>query len=265
MVAAPTAGGANHQNESDVQGILEPESPAGLEGRIRTIHIPDQRANRPMNYREITQQVPGSGVQEYSQGAKAVAARIDIGNGICRALTVMWLRAKKDNGDFWQRDDIAVQPLKAAESLRSAVNLQAEYARVLESRYVPDTATKNSLAQSGLTYRQEDVVASAQWGFAQRRPNDESAKICARVLSAKSRFFILSVKGTDGAHSIGMFRPYALMGKSSTMHLFDPNIGEFKVSGATTGEALLAAVNQQGYGAIGVDLNKQYILWSFAD
>jgi hypothetical protein len=214
--------------------------------------------------RQIVSRIDGQGIQAYDQGEESVQEHINIGNGVCRALVVMWLRAKKDNQDFWSSRGTVEEPLLAAsKKLEDAVDLQDEYERVNESRFIPDAATVTELQQSHLQYKQEDVIASAQEGFAQELPNDEPAKIAKQVLSSSSRFFILSAKGDSGAHSIGIHRPYNLVGKSSDAYLFDPNIGEFKVNGEQDLRSLLIELDAIGYAASGIDLNKSYILWSY--
>jgi hypothetical protein len=219
-----------------------------------------------MNYSKILDNVNGVGIQDFDQGKQAVSERIDIKNGVCRALVVMWLRSKRDNQDFWKgKGSVNESLLAESNRLKKAVDLQAEYARAIQSRYIPDSATLTELEKSNLGYYQNDVTASSQEGFAQTRPNDEPSKISDKVLLAKSRFYILSAKGNNGAHSIGIHRPYSLIGKSSDAYLFDPNIGEFKVSGKSNLKLLLTELNARGYSDSGIDLNKSYILWSFKE
>ncbi len=219
-----------------------------------------------MNYENILSSITGEGIQAYDQGQEAVSERINIGNGVCRALVVMWLRAKMDNKDFWNNKGTVLEPLlDAIKKLEDAVDLQDEYAQANQSRFIPDSATMNELEKSGLAYRQDDVTASAQEGFAVDHPNDEPIKIAKKVLSATSRFFILSVKGGSGAHSIGIHRPYALIGKSSDAYVFDPNIGEYKVNGEQNLKLLLQQINKLGYADSNIDLNRGYILWSYCD
>ncbi len=218
-----------------------------------------------MNYEAIVQRIKGRGVQEFDQSQEAIANRINIDGGVCRALVIMWLRSKKDNTSFWAGRDTVEQPLLAdIQRLKAAVNLQAEYAAVNQSRFIPDAATVAELQQSGLKYAQGDVTASAQAGFAQQLPNDEPTKIVSQILGARSRFFILSVQGSSGAHSIGIHRPYSLIGKSSDAYVFDPNIGEFCATAAPNVRTLLIEINSLGYESIRVDLNKSYILWAFS-
>jgi hypothetical protein len=176
----------------------------------------------------------------------------------------MWLRAKKDNQNFWGSKGTVEDPLLAeSKKLEDAVDLQNEYKQANQSRFIPDGATVTELEESHLQYKQEDVIASAQEGFAQQLPNDEPAKIAKQVLSSSSRFFILSAKGVSGAHSIGIHRPFSLVGKSSDAYLFDPNIGEFKVNSEQNLKSLLMELDAIAYVASGIDLNKSYILWSY--
>src|SRR5947209_6706863 len=84
-------------------------------------------------YDDICQRISGKGIQEYDQGEESLANRILIAGGVCRALVVMWLRAKKDNTSFWAARDTIMQPLMAdINRLEQAVDLQAEYAAALE-------------------------------------------------------------------------------------------------------------------------------------
>ena len=215
-----------------------------------------------MSYQDILRHITGEGVEEYDQSQDAIHEHLDIGNGICRALVINWLIAKRENWNFWtdNRGTIAQSLLADANRIQSAIHLQQEYANAFGGRYVPDTATSNTLSQLSITYQQSDITASAQEGFAQTQLSNEPQKIANQVLSAKSRFFILSLEGGAGSHSIGIHRPYALIGKSSEAYLFEPNFGEFKVSGVNNLANLLIAINQYGYP--GLDLNQKYILWS---
>lgn len=223
-----------------------------------------------MSYDEILQRIDGEGIQPYNQGEEAIKAHLNISDGICRALAVMWLRSKKDNSDFWVKTTGTVaEPLLAAiNRLESAVDLQAEYAKAVQSKFIPDSATMAELQKSGLKYNQDDITASAQEGFAQELPNDEPVKIAKQVFLTGSRFFILSIWGVhDGVeigHSIGIHRPYSLVGKSSDAYVFDPNIGEFKVTGQQNLRSLLIEINTIVYVNGGIDLNQKYMLWSYS-
>jgi hypothetical protein len=200
-----------------------------------------------MIYDQIVSRIDGKGIQAYDQNKESVQEHINIGNGVCRALVVMWLRAKKDNQNFWGSKGTVEDPLLAeSKKLEDAVDLQNEYKQANQSRFIPDGATVTELEESHLQYKQEDVIASAQEG-----------------LSSSSRFFILSAKGVSGAHSIGIHRPFSLVGKSSDAYLFDPNIGEFKVNSEQNLKSLLMELDAIAYVASGIDLNKSYILWSY--
>lgn len=217
-----------------------------------------------MNYDAITRAVECSAIQPYDQSEEATRERVNIGMGICRGLTVEWLRSKKDNVDFWVSRGTVSEPLLAASNrLVSAAEVQQEYSRTTTSRFVPDAATLAELAKSSVVYSQDDVAASAQFGFAVELPDSQPNKIAAQVLESPSRFFILSMAGSSGCHSIGIHRPYALVGKSSHSFLFDPNVGEIEVSGAANLRALLIALEKLGYSQAGMDLNRSYVLWSY--
>lgn len=217
-----------------------------------------------MNYDKILSQITGEGIQEYDQGLESVNEHIDIKNGVCRALVITWLRDKKENRDFWSGRGTESEPLLAAiKKLEDAINLQEEYSNAAISRFIPDAATLGELQKSDLSYREEDTICSHLEGFAKRLPDDEPKRIATQVLTASSRFFILSIQGKSGSHSIGIHRPYSLVGKSSDVYLFDPNIGEFKVNGESNLRSLLLELDAIGYTTFGIDLNESYILWSY--
>ena len=217
-----------------------------------------------MNYQKILSLVQANGIQEYDQGSQAIAERIDIKNGVCRALVLLWLCSKKNNQNFWAGKGSVNEGLLAeSKRLSLAVDLQADYANSLQSRFAVDSASAKTLNDVGVVFNINDVTASTMAGFADTSPINQLQKIAENVLTKESRFFILSIAGKSGAHSIGIFRPYSLIGKSSDAYVFDPNIGEFMTTGADNLKQLLSTINSQGYQAISVDLNKSYVLWSF--
>jgi hypothetical protein len=212
-----------------------------------------------MDYEKISSKVHGSGVQQFNQSAEAARERVHIGNGVCRALVVHWLVAKARGEDYWTSSGKVTEPLLAAATrLSKAVDLQAEYARVAESRFLVDNATEAALSAGGLGFVIRDTTASAQWGFATERPNDEPEKIVHAAFGARSRAFILSIKGASGGHSLGVYRS-----SPGEVRLFDPNIGEFAAKSESELRTLLLAVGG-AYREHRIDLHDSYILWSFS-
>ncbi|MFJ7212639.1 YopT-type cysteine protease domain-containing protein [Amycolatopsis sp. NPDC098790] len=212
-----------------------------------------------MDYAKISSKVRGSGVQEFDQSVEAARERVRIGNGVCRALVVQWLVAKERGEDYWTDRGKVTEPLLAAATrLSKAVDLQAEYRRVAESRFVVDTATEEALSAAGLGFVIRDTTASAQWGFATEKPNDEPEKIVHAAFDVRSRAFILSLKGASGGHSLGVYRH-----SGGEVRLFDPNIGEFAAKSETELRTLLLAI-AAAYREHRMDLHASYILWSFA-
>ncbi|SEF26561.1 virulence surface antigen [Amycolatopsis pretoriensis] len=211
-----------------------------------------------MDYEKISSKVPGSGVQGFDQSVEAARERVHIGDGVCRALVVHWLVAKARGEDYWTSSGKVTEPLLAASTrLSKAVRLQEEYERVAQSRLVLDPATEQALSEGGLGFVIRDTTASAQWGFATEKPNDEPEKIVHAAFDAHSRAFILSIKGTSGGHSLGVYR------HSREVHLFDPNIGEFVAKSEAGLRALLLAI-AAAYREHRMNLHDSYILWSFA-
>ncbi|SHJ93075.1 virulence surface antigen [Clostridium cavendishii DSM 21758] len=222
-----------------------------------------------MNYNIICNAINASGskgIHEFDQSRIAKDTDINIKNGVCRALVIMWLKAKKQNLEFWKDKGENVTNLPEEYILLSqAVNVQEEYQRAvkLSTRFAPDEATLDKLKKAGLAYSQDDVLASAQEGFAENRIINEPAKISEHILNSKSRFYILSASGPRGCHSIGIHRPYSLIGKSKNIYIFDPNIGEFEATTSSNVKDLLITINTLGYGANVIDGG--YILWSYHD
>ncbi|WP_103343994.1 YopT-type cysteine protease domain-containing protein [Amycolatopsis sp. CA-126428] len=213
-----------------------------------------------MDYEKISSKVRGSGVQEFDQSAEAARERVTIGNGVCRALVVQWLVAKARGRDYWTNRGTVAEPLlEAATRLTKAVDLQAEYERVAQSRFVVDPATENALSAAGLGFAIRDTTASAQWGFATDKPNDEPEKIVGSAFGRHSQAFILSIKGKSGGHSLGLYRS-----AREDVRLFDPNIGEFSAKSRAELRTLLLAIGA-AYREHRIDLHDSYILWSFAD
>lgn len=211
-----------------------------------------------MDYEKISSKVRGSGVQRFDQSAEAARERVHIGNGVCRALVVHWLAAKARGEDYWTSSGKVTEPLLAAATrLSRAVDLQAEYERVAQSRFLVDQATEEALSAGGLGFVIRDTTASAQWGFATEKPNDEPEKIVHAAFDAHSRAFILSIKGASGGHSLGVYR------HAHEVHLFDPNIGEFAAKSESALRTLLLAI-AAAYREHRMDLHDSYILWSFA-
>jgi Yersinia/Haemophilus virulence surface antigen len=219
-----------------------------------------------MSYQEILKQIDGKGAQDYNQSNEAIRTHIDIKNGVCRGLVTTWLIAKKKDESFWKDRGTIKEPLLAASKvLAKAVNQQGEYEKsATESgSYDVDEATENALSSAGIAFAQQDVIASGQEGITGTAYGDQSAKIAQQVLGAKSRLFILSIGGNSGRHSIGIFRPYAYIGKSNRAYLFDPNFGEFEVESVKNLGKLLKSLATAGYAPLEIGLFHNYILWSF--
>jgi hypothetical protein len=220
-----------------------------------------------MNYQQIIDASNGrvKGIHEYNQGEDAVKENIDIRRGFCRALIILWLKSKADatKSDFWGVFDIEETDIKKPliSMLAKAEDLQGDYAKAFESRFAVDDATNNALKASGLTYNINDVIGTDRAGFTTIDDQTNSPeRIANKVINADSRFFILSIGGTDGNHSVGVFRQKSFFG-GKTVNVFDPNIGEFQVDGIEDFEHLLIQINNVGYP--NTDLNTNFILWPF--
>ena len=216
----------------------------------------------------------------FSQSQVSQSTSLDIGNGVCRALVILWLQEKKKakiNQNFWNGSGINSTIVNASITLQAAIDLQKEYASVFSSTWntlqqnttwVPDVTTGNELKKSSIIIDTGNMTASAQYGFGTLLPNDEPEKIAEKIANSGSRFDILSISGTmlsNGnriGHSIGLYRELKHgIGKSKYLYLFDPNIGEFEVKGKQDMEELLKLLSHTpAYNTINWD---KYVLWTY--
>jgi hypothetical protein len=237
--------------------------------------------NRAMpTYEDILQSVNAQGIQSYSQGSQARNLGVEINSGVCRGLVVLWLKAKAAVGPsrFWDGHGVTKDVENQLSLLSNAVDVQREYANsmaVLATRtglrdgvatWVADPATNAALLEAGMKFEPNQVLANAQWGFASVSPNPNPQNIVQRMLADTARFAVLGIWGDAGGHSIGIHRPHEAFGKSKSLFVFDPNIGEFKVDGAADAIALLTSINRLGYerSQPALDLNKQFMLWTYS-
>ncbi|HYW08885.1 MAG TPA: hypothetical protein VE913_18120 [Longimicrobium sp.] len=98
--------------------------------------------------------------------------------------------------------------------------------------------TDQSLRNAGLALVKGEAQHSDYVGFAENAPS-----IANRVLTSASRYFILSLHG----HSLGVHREWAWFGKSSTVYVYDPNVGEFKLTGVEGITQVLKAIRKHVY------------------
>lgn len=181
----------------------------------------------------------GEGVFKYDQSVDAgkhsgygsFKPALVLGEGICRGLVTEWLKCKKADKPFASDSPEAL--LEKYKTVASGFAEQAAY-----DAGIADEITYQSLAKDGMELTKGECMESAVLGFA-----ENSRGIGLRVLGTGSRYFILSLLG----HSFGMFRPWSWWGKSSTIHIFDPNEGEFKVTGLDGVQKALNALRKHAY------------------
>jgi len=227
-------------------------------------------------YENILRSSNAQGVQEYSQGRQGSELTVNLDGGVCRGLVVLWLKAKASIGPsrFWEGHGITRDVESQLALLSKAVDVQREYSESMArlsntenlggglATWVVDPATTAALVESGMKFEPNQVIASAQWGFASSSPNPNPQNIVKQMLSDTARFAILGAWG----HSIGIHRPHAAIGKSTSLFVFDPNFGEFKVDGAADAVRLLVSINSAGYENLSrpLDLNKRFMLWTYS-
>lgn len=208
----------------------------------------------------------GTGVHELSQGQRAKASQVDIQGGVCRGIVIDWLNYWKSwNGTFWAEDDKVPESkglMSDTKMMQSAKVNQVFYSKLNVGRDTMDEGTKGQLSTSGLAHKAGDSLKSPGTGF-----DKDRWTIATHVLSSDSRYFILSIGGEKGkkktaiGHAIGIYRPWVMFGKGTTVYAFDPNIGEFKLEGEKGIAKFLHGLNTIEYASVNFDVN--YYLWAF--
>jgi hypothetical protein len=193
-----------------------------------------------MRYKKIIAELgtDGEGVREFNQtvesasrtGYGSFGASYVFGEGICRGLVTEWLRCKKSGTAFAPESTDSL--LAKHKTISSGFIEQSAYVDI------GDTMTDQSLHNAGLELVKGEALESQYIGFAENAPS-----IAQRVLTSGSRYFILSLLG----HSLGVHREWAFFGKSSTVFIYDPNIGEFKVTGEEGIKKVLKAIRKHAY------------------
>ena len=163
-------------------------------------------------------------------------------SGICLGLVVQWLisinKTISQESQFWSDLDGSLAktenvPLLGKGYARKAIEFQGEYRMQLNGDPTIGQYARTQLSAEGL-----------QLGNATTGGNAFAAvnAIATRVLTNDYRYFILVVRGTAGAHAIGLHRDYSLTGKSSSVQVFDPNFGKYTCAGSVSLEGDLAAI-----------------------
>ncbi|WP_423203747.1 YopT-type cysteine protease domain-containing protein [Pseudomonas kribbensis] len=212
-----------------------------------------------MSYKAICDKIEGHGEGIYSFGQSSFLLLVaDNRDGICRGVSTAWLIAKKKGNDYLKdivKPTMSTGLLHEQKTARQASDFQSEYVDISgDTPGSPSAATLGALRTGGVGSLGQ-TKAEAYQSFA-----TAGKAIGEFVLTSSCRYFILSIKGTLGGHSVAFYRPWVLFGKSSSCVFFDPNFGEFKLEGAQ-GVALcmdaVATAYNQG-------LSTGYRLWGFS-
>ncbi|HEY0060778.1 MAG TPA: YopT-type cysteine protease domain-containing protein [Telluria sp.] len=198
----------------------------------------------------------GDGKYKISQGNLASLIG-DNKAGICRGLSTMWLVAEK-TGKYFVKDIAAPDEdtglLHEQSSATGASQMQTKYIDDgLDTDDNPSVGTTDQLRMAGLGTVGERKHA-APMNFAA-----DSRAISECILTATSRYFILSIRGTSGGHSVAFHRPWALIGKKNNCRFFDPNFGEFHIKDREGIQSCLTELAASYNGG----LSGSYRLWGF--
>lgn len=184
--------------------------------------------------------------RSFSQNQLIGATGFQYPAGVCLGLVVQWLisisKTLSDESTFWSDLDGSLAnapstPLLGKGYARKAIEFQGEYNNHFIEYLSTGQYTRGQLSEAGLSLK--DGHSGAQSAFS-GTPLD---KIVQTVLNSDCRYFILGLRGTLGGHAIGIYRSYSLVGKSTSVQIFDPNIGKYSCSGETALRTDLGAVS----------------------
>jgi hypothetical protein len=164
-------------------------------------------------------------VHEFNQGNLTESTGEQFPLGVCRGLVVQWLISIKDNNQkvYWKDLYGSLSgnpdtPLLGIGYARKAIEHQEQY--MFDEDYSQKELNENSLTWS------EDK----KYNIGIFTPNGTDF-FADTVLNADLRYFILSIIGTKFRHAIGVHRTYSVLGKSKSVQIFDPNLGEYSCEG----------------------------------
>lgn len=183
-----------------------------------------------------------SGVHRDSQGELLSSTYDESTAGICQGLVTLWLEAKKGGTNFWTDDESSGSG--ESQSLLSGSQRRTGQGKARQKAYrLTDwEATNGALKAVGLTPNANDSLNWTDACYA-----DCGYTLYGHLQGSSSRYYILSINLKRSSktyyHAIGVYRPWALFGKSSDLYIYDPNVGEFKVTSKYGMHRLVLALN----------------------
>lgn len=171
-----------------------------------------------------------------------------INEGICLGLVCQWLIAiskgvSGDESQFW--NDVYGSlastpnvPLLGIGYARKAIEFQEQYVTNLTLNPGTGYYAQGEMKKAGLS------LSSAKYDSSVGAFRIFSKNLIAsRVLSENGRYNILGIRGTAGAHAIGIYRLYSAIGKSDKVRIFEPNIGLYTCQGVEDIESVLDTID----------------------
>lgn len=172
----------------------------------------------------------GAGVQKGSQKARkktglktygSTTPSLESSSGICAALVIRWLKAKKQGSNFWTsqlNDSSGLLP----KDYKFFSETYSEHRALSKSKALIGKDQTYAEKMRGIaTYSRTDAHASGA--------DKNAAAIATTVLTDTGRYFILSLARNGGAHAVGFHRVNGFFGKKNWAYFYDPNKGEFWV------------------------------------
>jgi len=180
--------------------------------------------------------------EKFSQAQLIGATGFQHPEGVCLGLVAQWLISIKNNDEkqFWKDlkgslKETPDTPLLGCGYARKAIEFQGEYIVQPSKNLSTGQFTRDQLKGAG--HKFDNAVADAISAFSAEGLN----AITTRVLNNDCRYFILGIRG-DGGHAIGIHREYKLLGKSTVVKIFDPNLGQYLCDGDVNIRKDLAAI-----------------------
>lgn len=196
------------------------------------------------NYETIAGKSGITGIHPFSQSLQKRLMKIYSIGGYCRGAVTEWLKLKKKGGFkslvMFEEDEeekkVETSSLlsKKKKVILKSVSNQKEYKEDPTNIEV----TAKELETVGLVYKIGESK-KVKKGF-----KEDALVIAEHVASTESRFFVLGLHG-DTAHAVGIVR------ESNSNHdkfrFFDPNEGEFEVTGPIGMLAMLVFLEAISY------------------
>ena len=163
-------------------------------------------------------------------------AGVDVGQGVCMALSVLWLKLHmtqktRGSGEALRRQCMVERNdhFKKAEPLEEAVELHEDYRKVAGRRSV----------RSGLELLTNKTQLNFGDNVREQYNSDSDLNNLSIRVGGTHRYSVIGMNFSKGAHAIATYKSGGkIFGLLSHLYVFDPNYGEFLVPSGSIAEFL---------------------------